>query len=113
MDGFPAGVEADVSPSGVIHLVWGGVDFIAFAVAALLVARFFASRGQRSRAASSRVAGAVIILAFVAGAALSTGPAGIALLWLAVVSGFAWLLTASIWIYRIVPHPDLAKRERG
>ena len=59
-----------------------------------------------ARPAWCRIAGAVIALAFVAGAALSAGPAGVALLWLTVVTCFAWLLTAPGWLYRIVPHPD-------
>jgi hypothetical protein len=35
-------------------------------------------------------------------------PAGVALLWLAVVAGWAWLLVASVRAYRTVPHPDCA-----
>lgn len=104
--GFPAGAEATVSVSGILHLVAGALEFVAFAIAALLLARFFASRGERGRAAWSRIAGVTIVVGFVAGAALSAGPAGVALLWLAVITAFAWLLTASVWIYRIVPHPD-------
>jgi hypothetical protein len=107
---FPPGAEATTSVTGMLHLALGAVEFVAFAVAAFLLARFFVSRVERGRAAWSRIAGVVIVVAFAAGAALSTGPAGVALLWLAVVTGFAWLLTSSVWIYRVVPHPDAAKR---
>lgn len=110
VDGFPVGAEATISVSGMLHLALGAVEFVAFAVAAFLLARFFISREVRGHAGWSRVAGAVIVVAFAAGAALSTGPAGVALLWLAVVTSFAWLLTASAWLYRLVPDPDLAKR---
>lgn len=110
--GFPVGAEAAMSMSGVLHLAAGAVEFLALAVAAFLLARRFASRGERGRAAWSRVMGLVIVAAFVAGVGLAAVPAGVALLWLAVVAGFAWLLTASVWIYRSVPHPDAAARAR-
>ncbi|TNM56186.1 DUF998 domain-containing protein [Brevibacterium sediminis] len=44
------------------------------------------------------------------GAALSASPIGVGLLWLAVVAGFAWLLVSCLWVYRVVPHPDLSRR---
>lgn len=110
MAGFPAGGEATVSMSGILHLILGATEFIAFAVAAFLLARFFVLRGERRRAAWSRIAGVVIVAAFAGGAALSARPGGVALLWLTVVTSLAWLLTSSIWIYRVVPHPDIAKR---
>lgn len=108
--GFPAGSEATVRLSGILHLALGSVEFIAFAVAAFLLARCYVSRSVRGQALWSRIARVVIVVAFAGGAALSAGPAGIALLWLAVVTGFAWLASASVWAYRIVPHPVLAKR---
>lgn len=108
--GFPPGAAETMSASGVLHLVAGAVQFAAFAVAAFLLAGFVAARDRHGRAMWSRIAGAVIAVAFVAGAGLSAGPAGVALLWLAVVAGFAWLLTGSLWVYRTVPHPDLARR---
>ena len=106
VQGFPAGAEPMVSSSGILHLAAGALEFASFAVAAFLLGRYFAARGDGARAAWCRIAGVVIAVAFVAGAALSAGPAGVALLWLTVVTCFAWLLTASGWLYRIVPHPD-------
>lgn len=113
VDGFPAGAEEAVSVSGMLHLALGAVEFVAFAVAASLLARLFVTRAEPAGATWSRIAAVVITLAFAVGAALSSGPAGVALLWLAVVVGFAWLLTASMWGYRTVPHPDLARRPQG
>lgn len=107
---FPADAEATTSMGGMLHLALGAIEFVAFAVAAFLIARFFTSRDERGRSTWSWIAGVIIVGAFGAGAALSAGPPGVALLWLAVVAGFAWLLTASIWVYRMVPHPDAAKR---
>lgn len=111
MGGFPAGAEESMSVSGMLHLVLGVIEFVAFAVAALVLARFFSTRGEKRRALLSRVEGIVIVVAFAAGAALSAGPAGVAFLWLAVLVSFAWLLVTSIWVYRIVPHPDADKRQ--
>jgi hypothetical protein len=57
------------------------------------------------------VDGFVDVLAFLGGAAMATQPIGVALLWLAVVAGWAWLAGASIATYRTVPHPDAHRRE--
>ena len=73
-----------------------------------LVRRERARRGDRTAALYSRSSGAVVVLAFIGGAALSVVPAGVALLWLAVVAGWAWLLVVSVRAYRTVPHPDCA-----
>lgn len=90
--------------SGLLHLVFGGIGFVSLGAAAIV-----ASRWHRP-GLWSLVAGAVIILAFVAGGALSSGPAGVALLWLAVVVGWAWLAFSSVLAYRAVPHPVIARR---
>lgn len=108
--GFPPGAEETMSASGMLHLALGMIEFVAFTVAALLLARFFSTPGEKSRAMLSRLAGVLIVVAFAAGAALSAGPAGVALLWLAVVVSFAWLASSSAWVYRTVPHPDADKR---
>lgn len=108
--GFPPGAEETMSASGMLHLALGMIEFVAFTVAALLLARFFSTPGEKSRAMLSRLAGILIVVAFAAGAALSAGPAGVALLWLAVVVSFAWLASSSAWVYRTVPHPDADKR---
>ncbi|REJ08089.1 DUF998 domain-containing protein [Microbacterium bovistercoris] len=106
VEGFPPGAEASMSVSGMLHLALGAAEFVAFAVAALLLARHFSACEEKRRAMLSRVVGLIIVVAFAAGAALSSGPAGVALLWLAVVGSFAWLALASVWAYRTVPHPD-------
>jgi hypothetical protein len=110
MPGFPPGQDGatTMSVSGILHFAFGGIGFIAFAVAALLFGGWLARHGERRRAAWSRVAGGMILVGFLGGAAL--GPAGMGGLWLAVVVGFAWLLLASLRLYRAVPHPDVARR---
>jgi hypothetical protein len=110
MPGFPPGQDGatTMSLSGVLHFAFGGIGFIAFGVAALLFGGWLARHGERGRAAWSRVAGVVVLVGFIGGAAF--GPAGMGGLWLAVVVGFAWLLLASLRLYREVPHPVLARR---
>ncbi|WP_216656959.1 DUF998 domain-containing protein [Brevibacterium sp. CT2-23B] len=107
---FPPGAEATATTGGILHLVMGAALFIGLTVAALILAGTFARRGERGRAALSRILGVVVVVAFLAGAALSASPIGVGLLWLAVVAGFAWLLVSCLWVYRIVPHPDLSRR---
>lgn len=106
MRGFPPGAPEQASSSGVLHLAFGGIGFLALGSAALVVASAFAGVA----AVASRVAGIVVIAGFLGGAALSSGGAGIALLWLAVVAGWAWLACACVVLYRNVPHPVLARR---
>jgi len=110
MPGFPPGQDGATTPgiSGILHLAFGGIGFIACAVAALLLGGWLSRHGERRRARWSRIAGVVILVGFLGGAAL--GPAGTSGLWLAVVVGFVWLLLASLWLYREVPHPDVARR---
>lgn len=104
VSGFPPGAAAQASTSGILHLAFGGLGFLALGVAALVVA------GALPAAGFSRAAGVVVILAFLGGAATSPGGAGIALLWAAVVVGWVWLAVASVQAYRVVPHPELHRR---
>ncbi|MFD6142501.1 DUF998 domain-containing protein [Promicromonospora sp. NPDC060271] len=110
MPGFPPGQPGatTMTLSGVLHFAFGGVGFVALGVAALLLGGWLARHRERGHAAWSRAAGIMVLVGFVGGAAL--GPAGMGGLWLAVVVGFAWLLLASLRLYREVPHPDLARR---
>jgi hypothetical protein len=103
-NGFPPGAAAEASMSGVLHLAFGGIGFLALGAAALVVA------GGLPGAGLSRAAGAVVILGFLGGAALSAGGSGIVLLWVAVVVGWAWSAFASVQAYRVVPHPELHRR---
>ncbi|MET0812207.1 MAG: DUF998 domain-containing protein [Microbacterium sp.] len=104
VDGFPLGATAQATTNGILHLVFGAIGFLALAGAA------FAYAGW-CRAESTGpvwlgiVLGAVIVVGFVGGAALAMVPAGVGLLWLAVLAGWLWLALASARIYRWVPHP--------
>lgn len=111
MAGFPPGAADDQATlAGILHLAFGAVGFLTLAVAAVLLGGWFALREQTSWARSSRAAGAVVVLAFLVGAALATSTVGVASLWLAVVVSWAWLATISVYLYRFVPHPDAERR---
>jgi hypothetical protein len=110
-DGFPdPGSTAEMTTTGVVHLAFGAIGFLALSGATFVVARWFVSEGKSSLAVRSRAAGVVVLVGFMAGAALSAGTAGVLLIWISVVAGWSWLAMTSIWLYRTVPHPDLEKR---
>lgn len=111
MAGFPEGSTSnEVSLSGLLHMVFGGIGFLCLAVAAFVVAGWFARRGESRRALYSRGTGIVVAVGFVAGAAFSAGTLGVVLLWVAVVAGWAWLAVTSLALYGTVPHPDAHRR---
>jgi hypothetical membrane protein len=95
--------------AGILHLAFGGVGFLCLGIAATLAASWYRRR-QSTGAVWSLGAGILVIAAFVAGGALSTGPAGVALLWVAVVTGWVWLALTSVVAYRAVPHPLYSRR---
>ncbi|MBK4348990.1 DUF998 domain-containing protein [Lacisediminihabitans changchengi] len=114
---FPPDATADFPPdvgrgvltvSGLLHLAFGGFGFLSLGVAAILAAGWH--RRRSSRGAWSIIAGIVVIISFGAGGALSQGPAGVALLWIAVLAGWVWLAVTSVMTYRAVPHPVIAQR---
>jgi hypothetical protein len=107
--GFPPGSEAGtVSTSGMLHLVFGAIGFLALASAAFAHGAWCRGRGERGRGAVSFVLGAVLILGFAGGVAL--GSSGVGLIWVAVVAGWTWLALASAHVYTVVPHPVIARR---
>jgi hypothetical protein len=108
--GFPAGLDETVTTSGLLHLAFGAVGFLSLGIAAIVFSRWDRLSGRPGARVFSLAAGILVIVGFVGGGALSQGPAGVLLLWIAVVAGFAWLLFASVLAYRAVPHPDVARR---
>ena len=88
---------------------FGGLGFVSVGVAAIIAGSWLGRRRARS-ATWSRIAGVVIIVAFVAGGALSALPGGVGLSWLTVLAIWAWLAMISIAAYRAIPHPVIARR---
>jgi hypothetical protein len=102
--------STDPTMSGILHLAFGAIGFLGLAAAAVIFARWLAERGDPGPAGRSRLAAGATGVTFLAGAALSAGPVGVLFLWIAVVTGWAWLAWASLRTYRTVPHPDAEKR---
>jgi hypothetical protein len=90
--GFPADDPAadtvTLSWHGALHLLSGTLGYLALAVAAVLLARHFAERGERAWALGSRLL-PVLVLGGFAGSSVSmltfTAGAGAGLLWLTAV----------------------------
>lgn len=114
MDGFPPGTPdgapEEATAAGIVHLVAGGLGFLALAVAFVLIGRWFATRGDQALSARSRIAAVVVLVASVIGGATATSSLGVALLWVAVLVGWAWLAVLSVALYKTVPHPELHRR---
>lgn len=108
--GFPPGAALDTTTSGVLHLVFGALGFIALAAAALTYAAWMRAESVPGPRWPAVVLAAMIAIGFVGGAALAISPAGVALLWIAVLAGWLWLALSCARIYRWVPHPDTGER---
>jgi len=112
VDGFPEpSSTAEATTNGVVHLAFGGVGFIALAVAAFFISGWYRERNETASAGRARWAGLVILIGFLGGAALATDTVGVILLWIAVLTGWVWLAFTSRRLYQVVPHPDLHVRQ--
>lgn len=89
--GFPPGAESEGSVGGILHLVFGMVQFVALGIAAFIAARFDAKQGARRWFIYGLVTGIAILLGFIVSAAFSQVFLGLALLWLTVAICFAWI----------------------
>ena len=107
VDGFPdPGSSAEATTGGLMHIAFGGIGFLALVATTFVVAGWFSRRGDSGAATRSRVAGAVVLVGFLGGAALSASTAGVVMLWVAVATGWVWLAITSLGLYRSAPHPD-------
>ena len=114
VEDFPPGSAGGVATtSGILHLVFGAVGFIALAAAAFAYAAWCRSIGESRRGIVGIVLGAFVVVGFFGGAALAASPVGIVLLWIAVLAGLAWLALACAHIYSWSPHPVVAQRARA
>jgi hypothetical protein len=104
--GFPPGSQGGAfSTSGILHLLFGAIGFVAIACAAFAHAAWRRSITDARAAQLSVALGILVLIGFFAGAGLSSSVIGIALLWLAVLAQFLWLALASAQVYRWSPHP--------
>lgn len=112
VNGFPeASSTVEATTSGVLHLAFGGIGFVALATAAFFMAGWYREHNEMSPARRARLAGFVIFIGFLGGAALATSAVGVILLWITVLTGWVWLTGTSLRVYQVVPHPDLQMRQ--
>jgi len=112
VNGFPVDLPAGtVSTSGILHMLFGAIGFVAIASASFAYADWARSVGSRPRATAGIVLGVVVIVGFFAGAALSLTAVGTALLWIAVLAGWTWLAIASAHVYAWTPHPFITQKQ--
>jgi hypothetical membrane protein len=101
---FPPGAGGgQFTTAGLLHFVFGGVGFLSIGVAAIIAGSWL---GRRRGGLWSRLAGVVVIVAFVAGGAL----AAVGLIWITVLVTWGWLALTSIAAYRAIPHPVITQR---
>lgn len=104
VDGFPPGtpegMPATVSTPGLLHFVFGGIGFLALAIAALVAARALARRGDRGPARLSLLSGIAVLAGFFGPFMLPIG-GPVAGIWFAVVVGWAWLAGTSLHLRRV------------
>jgi len=93
--------------TGILHLVFAGLGLTSLGSATFAFAGWACTQSFTTVARLSAGAGAVVIVGFLAGGALSRLPVGIALSCCAVVAASTWLAAASALIYRWTPSPVL------
>jgi hypothetical protein len=92
--GFPPGTPMDahaISWHGLLHIITAGVGFLTLIAACFVLARRFASRGQRGWAAYSVATGVIFFAAF-AGVATGSGQSWSVIgFWTGVVLAWVWV----------------------
>lgn len=106
MAGFPAGTPdgppVAATVQGMLHVVFGGIGFLALVAATLVLAARFAGEGRRGRALLSGVTGVAFLAAFLGIASGSTSPLIVVSFVVAVLISWAWLSSTSAHLYRRV-----------
>ena len=104
MNGFPTGTPAGppVHPTmaGTLHIVAGGVGFLALVAATWLLAARFRQEGRRRSAAATAATGVVFLVAFAGIASGAVSPLVNLAFTAAVVLTWAWLSLMSLQQYR-------------
>jgi hypothetical protein len=94
--GTPPGRSASVSWHSMLHLVCGGIGFLALIAACFVLATRFRSDGHRSWAIQARITGVVFLAGFAGIASGSTDALVVISFAIAVVIAWAWItLTAA------------------
>lgn len=100
MAGFPAGTPEGPPVAftlpGTLHVVAGGIGFLALIIAALVMAKRFRREGRTGRAVGSAVTGVAFLAGFVGISSGSPSPTTTLAFTAAVVLVWAWLASTSI-----------------
>jgi hypothetical membrane protein len=106
MNGFPPGTPAGrplhLSLHGTLHIIVAAIAFLCLIAACFVLARRFASFGQRRWALFSRVTGLLFLAAFVGVASGSSSPIVVLGFWLALLVVWTWFAAVAIHLYRQV-----------
>ena len=106
MNGFPPGTPAGrplhLSLHGTLHIIVAAVAFLCLIAACFVLARQFASLGQRRWALFSRVTGVLFLAGFAGVASGSSSPIVVLGFWLALLVVWIWLAAVAVHLYRRV-----------
>lgn len=104
MAGFPAGTPdgppVTFTVHGLLHVVSGGIGFLALILATFVLAKRFRREGRRGRASASVATGVAFLAGFIGIASGSSTPAVILAFTAAVLLVSAWLSSSSAHLYR-------------
>lgn len=95
--GTPEGPPVDPSLSGMLHLVFGGLGFLAFVICCLIRARQLQKDGARGWAVFSLATGVLFLAGF---GSVAAGSFGVLTFTAAVLLAWTWLFLASARAYR-------------
>jgi len=113
--GFPVGSPAEpvISWHGMLHFLFGGIGFIAFALACLVLARRYAAEHRRGWPTFSRLAGIWLLVAFIGVAVGAGSRVTVLALVSAVVLAWTWLTATSLERYRALDRYGAVARGRA
>ncbi len=104
--GTPAAAPESVSWHGALHLVCGGISFLALTIACFAVARYLKTNGEPTWARSTRIAGVALLFGFAAVGA-NTGVTNVGFVSAtAIAFGFASAISARCATGRIAQPPS-------
>jgi len=104
MAGFPAGTPdgppVTFTVHGMLHVVFGGIGFVALILATFVMAKRFRREGRRARAVGSAVTGVAFLAGFIGISSGSGAPAVVLAFTAAVLIVSGWLSSTSAYLYR-------------